>query len=189
MEIKGFGEYTKGHIQLVLKVGPIVALTRFHVVDSVVPYHILLGRPWLHKHQLIPSTYHQCVKGRLNGKPIRIAANSTSFDQSESHFVEAALYDEITPVGEASLAKPIGIPLPKWEEIKDAPKADLRDFWNGKRSAKQKLVLARVNHNVSVSVYWTGALFTVYEGAWGPIVPNKRPPNQKRESRSPRVSQ
>uniref|UniRef100_A0A2N9I6K9 Integrase catalytic domain-containing protein n=1 Tax=Fagus sylvatica TaxID=28930 RepID=A0A2N9I6K9_FAGSY len=38
MEIKGFGgvgEYTKGHIQLVLKVGPIVALTRFHVVDSV----------------------------------------------------------------------------------------------------------------------------------------------------------
>jgi hypothetical protein len=53
MEIKGFGgigEYTKKHIQLVLKVGPIVALTRFHVVDSVVPYHILLGRPWLHKH-------------------------------------------------------------------------------------------------------------------------------------------
>uniref|UniRef100_A0A2N9G4I2 Integrase catalytic domain-containing protein n=1 Tax=Fagus sylvatica TaxID=28930 RepID=A0A2N9G4I2_FAGSY len=97
MEIKGFGgvgEYTKGHIQLVLKVGPIVALTRFHVVDSVVPYHILLGRPWLHKHQLIPSTYHQCVKGRLNGKPIRIAANSTPFDQSESHFVEATLYDE-----------------------------------------------------------------------------------------------
>ena len=68
IEIKGFGgvgEYTKGHIQLVLKVGPIVALTWFHVVDSVVPYHILLGRPWLRKHQLIPSTYHQCVKGRL----------------------------------------------------------------------------------------------------------------------------
>jgi hypothetical protein len=141
MEIKGFGgvgEYTKGHIQLVLKVGPIVALTRFHVVDSVVPYHILLGRPWLHKHQLIPSTYHQCVKGRLNGKPIRIAANSMPFDQSESHFVEAALYDEITPTGEASLAKLIGIPLPKWEEIKDALEADLRDLleWKKKRGAE-----------------------------------------------------
>uniref|UniRef100_A0A2N9IS56 RNA-directed DNA polymerase n=1 Tax=Fagus sylvatica TaxID=28930 RepID=A0A2N9IS56_FAGSY len=139
MEIKGFGgvgEYTKGHIQLVLKVGPIVAFTRFHVVDSVVPYHILLGRPWLHKHQLIPSTYHQCVKGRLNGKPIRIAANSAPFDQSESHFVEAALYDEITPAGEASLAKPIGIPLPKWEEIKDAPGADLRDLLEQKKKRK-----------------------------------------------------
>uniref|UniRef100_A0A2N9G8E1 RNA-directed DNA polymerase n=1 Tax=Fagus sylvatica TaxID=28930 RepID=A0A2N9G8E1_FAGSY len=139
MEIKGFGgvgEYTKGHIQLVLKVGPIVAFTRFHVVDSVVPYHILLGRPWLHKHQLIPSTYHQCVKGRLNGKPIRIAANSAPFDQSESHFVEAALYDEITPAGEASLAKPIGIPLPKWEEIRDAPGADLRDLLEQKKKRK-----------------------------------------------------
>ena len=139
MEIKGFGgvgEYTKGHIQLVLKVGPIVALTRFHVVDSVVPYHILLGRPWLHKHQLIPSTYHQCVKGRLNGKPIRIAANSTPFDQFESHFVEAALYDEITSAGEASLAKPIGIPLPKWEEIKDAPEADLRDLLERKKKRR-----------------------------------------------------
>uniref|UniRef100_A0A2N9EJD9 Uncharacterized protein n=1 Tax=Fagus sylvatica TaxID=28930 RepID=A0A2N9EJD9_FAGSY len=118
------------------EVGPIVAFTRFHVVDSVVPYHILLGRPWLHKHQLIPSTYHQCVKGRLNGKPIRIAANSAPFDQSESHFVEAALYDEVTPAGEASLAKPIGIPLPKWEEIRDAPGADLRDLLEQKKKRK-----------------------------------------------------
>uniref|UniRef100_A0A2N9J030 MULE transposase domain-containing protein n=1 Tax=Fagus sylvatica TaxID=28930 RepID=A0A2N9J030_FAGSY len=139
MEIKGFsgvGEYTKGHIQLVLKVGPIVVLTRFHVVDSVVPYHILLGRPWLHKHQLIPFTYHQCVKGRLNEKPIRIAANPMPFDQSESHFVEVALYDKIAPAGEASLAKPVGIPLPKWEEIKDAPETDLRDLLEQKKKRK-----------------------------------------------------
>jgi hypothetical protein len=76
------------------------------------------------------------VKGRLNGKPIRIAANSTPFDQSESHFVEAVLYDEITPAGEASLTKPIGIPLPKWEEIKDAPEADLRDLLERKKKRK-----------------------------------------------------
>ena len=47
MEIKGFSgvsEYTEGHIQLILKVGPIVALTQFHVVDFVVPYHILFGK-------------------------------------------------------------------------------------------------------------------------------------------------
>ena len=139
MEIKGFGsmgEYTKGHIQLVLKVGPIVALTRFHVVDFVVPYHILLGRPWLHKHQLVSSTYHQCVKGRLNGKPIRI--DPTPFDQSESYFVEAVLYDEVAPVGEASLAKPVEIPLPKWEEIKDTPKANLRDLLELKRKRREE---------------------------------------------------
>jgi hypothetical protein len=141
MEIKGFsgiGEYTKGHIQLVLKVGPIVALTRFHVVDFVVPYHILLGRPWLHKHQLVSSTYHQCVKGMLNGKPIRIVANPTPFDHSESHFVEVALYDEVAPAGQASLAKLVGIPLSKWEEIKDAPEADLRDLLELRRKCREE---------------------------------------------------
>uniref|UniRef100_A0A2N9GS47 RNA-directed DNA polymerase n=1 Tax=Fagus sylvatica TaxID=28930 RepID=A0A2N9GS47_FAGSY len=161
MEIKGFGgvgEYTKGHVQLVLKVGPIVAFTRFHVVDSVVPYHILLGRPWLHKHQLIPSTYHQCVKGRLNGKPIRIAANSAPFDQSESHF---------------------GCP---WGGLERSAGTEIR-------SARQKLAQARVSHNVYASVYPMDALFTACEGARGPIVPNKRPPNQRREFCSPPVSQ
>uniref|UniRef100_A0A2N9GEB7 RNA-directed DNA polymerase n=1 Tax=Fagus sylvatica TaxID=28930 RepID=A0A2N9GEB7_FAGSY len=108
MEVTGFGgmtEHTMGHVQLVLKVGPIVALTRFHVVNAETPYHVLLGRPWLHKHKLVSSTYHQCVKGRLNDKPIRIAANSCPFDQTEAHFVEAALYDDLTSTGEPSIQK------------------------------------------------------------------------------------
>ena len=93
MEITGFGrgcEHTIGHIQLVLKVKPLMGLTRFHVLDSSMSYHVLLGRPWLHKHKLISSTYHQCVKGRLNGKPIRIPANATPFDQLEAHYLKTA---------------------------------------------------------------------------------------------------
>ena len=53
MEVTRFGgrdEYTTGHIQLWLKVGPIASLARFHVVKMEVSYHVLLGRPWLHKH-------------------------------------------------------------------------------------------------------------------------------------------
>ena len=82
MEVTGFGgrgEYTAGHIQLWLKVGPIASLARFHVVKTEVSYHVLLGRPWLHKYRLVPSTYQQCVKGRLNGRMIRIAANPSPF--------------------------------------------------------------------------------------------------------------
>ena len=48
IEVFGFAgihECTIGSIQLVLKVGPIVALTRFHVIDSPVSYHALLERP------------------------------------------------------------------------------------------------------------------------------------------------
>uniref|UniRef100_A0A2N9I710 Uncharacterized protein n=1 Tax=Fagus sylvatica TaxID=28930 RepID=A0A2N9I710_FAGSY len=57
------------------------------------------------------------------------------------------------------------------------------------RSARQKLAQARVSHNVYASVYPMDALFTACEGARGPIVPNKRPPNQRREFCSPPVSQ
>uniref|UniRef100_A0A2N9HEC3 RNA-directed DNA polymerase n=1 Tax=Fagus sylvatica TaxID=28930 RepID=A0A2N9HEC3_FAGSY len=102
MEVRGFGgaaEYTKGHIQLVLKVGPIIALTRFHVIDSVVPYH----------QTLLPLTSPSLI------------------------FVEAALYDEITPAGEASLSKPVGTPLPRWEDIRDDPEVDLRELLERKK--------------------------------------------------------
>ena len=61
MKVIGFegrDEYTASQIQLWLKVGLIAFLACFHVVKTKVSYHILLGRPWLHKHHLIPSTYH-----------------------------------------------------------------------------------------------------------------------------------
>uniref|UniRef100_A0A2N9FCN2 Uncharacterized protein n=1 Tax=Fagus sylvatica TaxID=28930 RepID=A0A2N9FCN2_FAGSY len=143
MEVTGFGgvtEYTMGHVQLVLKVGPIVALTRFHVVNAETPYHVLLGRPWLHKHKLVSSTYHQCVKGRLNGKPIHIAANSCPFDQTEAHFVEAALYDDLASTGEPSIVRPCGTPLPAWEDIKDDPEIDLRELLERKKKRKEREV-------------------------------------------------
>ena len=61
MEVIGFGrrdEYTASHIQLWLKVGSIASLAWFHVMKTKVSYHVLLGKPWLHKHRLILSTYH-----------------------------------------------------------------------------------------------------------------------------------
>uniref|UniRef100_A0A2N9GXX6 Integrase catalytic domain-containing protein n=1 Tax=Fagus sylvatica TaxID=28930 RepID=A0A2N9GXX6_FAGSY len=123
-----------------MEVGPIVALTRFHVVNAETPYHVLLGRPWLHKHKLVSSTYHQCVKGRLNGKPIRIAANSCPFDQTEAHFVEAALYDDLASTGEPSIVRPCGTPLPAWEDIKDDPEIDLRELLERKKKRKEREV-------------------------------------------------
>ena len=53
MEVMGFGgrgEYAVGHIQLWLKLVPIASLAHFHVVKTEFLYHILLERPWLHKH-------------------------------------------------------------------------------------------------------------------------------------------
>ena len=120
MEVTGFrgkGGYTASHIQLWLKVGLIVSLAHFHVVKTEVSYHVRLGRPWLHKHCLIPSTYHQCVKGRLNGRIIRIAANPSPFEQAEAHLVETMFYDEWAPSEETLVSKPQGTFVPKWKDI------------------------------------------------------------------------
>ena len=109
MEVTGFGgrgEYNVGYIQLWLKVGPIASLARFHVVKMEVSYHVLLGRPWLHKHRLVLSIYHQCVKGRLNGRMIRIVANPSPFEQAEAHLVETMFCDQWAPSGESSVSKP-----------------------------------------------------------------------------------
>ena len=46
MEVAGFAgmqENTIRSIQQILRVGPIMALTRFHVIDLAMSYHALLG--------------------------------------------------------------------------------------------------------------------------------------------------
>ena len=119
MEITGFGglvESTKGYVQLALRVGPIVALTRFHVINAEVSYHVLLGSPWLHKHRLIPSTYHQCIKGRLNGRPVRIAANHNPFSQGEVNFAKTMFYDELELDDESLAPGTLRAPILEEEE-------------------------------------------------------------------------
>ena len=143
MEVTGFrgrGDYTAGHIQLWLKVGPIASLARFHMVKTEVSHNMLLGRPWLHKHWLVPSTYHQCVKGRLNGRMIHIAANPSLFKQVEAHLVETMFYDQWAPSGESSVSKPRGIFIPKWEDIHIDPKPNLRELLAQKKKWKKALV-------------------------------------------------
>ena len=120
MEVTGFGrrgEYTAGHIQLWLKVGPIASLACFHVVKTEVSYHILLGRPWLHKHCLVSSIYHHCVKRRLNGRMIRITVKSLPFEQAKAHLLETMFYDEWAPSGESSVFKLQGTFIPRWEDF------------------------------------------------------------------------
>ena len=140
MEVTGFegrGEYTTCHIQLWLKVGPIASLAWFHVVKTKVSYHVLLGRPWLHKYQLVPSTYHQCMKGRLNGRMIHIAANLSPFEQAKAHLVETMFYDQWAPSGESSLLKPRDTFVHKWEDIQSDPEPNLRKLLSRKKKRKE----------------------------------------------------
>ena len=134
MEIIGFGgsaESTKGYVQLALRVGPIVALTKFRVINLEVSYHVLLECLWIRKHCLIPSTYHQCVKGRLNGRLVRIPANHNPFSQGKVNFVETMFYDVLEPDDESPTPGTLGAPI--LEEEEGGGTHDLRNLLERKR--------------------------------------------------------
>ena len=110
-----------------------MALTRFHVINAEVSYHVLLGHPWLHKHRLISSTYHQCIKGRLNRRSVRIPANRNPFSQGEVNFAETIFYDELKPNDESPTPSTLGAPILEEEEEGGKSTHDLRNLQERKR--------------------------------------------------------
>ena len=113
-----------------------MALTRFHVIN-VVSYHVLLGRSWLHKYCLIPSTYHQCIKGRLNGRRVRIPVNCNPFSQGEVNFAETMFYEKLElDNGSPALGTPGALFL-KEEEEGGKGTRDLRNLLERKRQKRE----------------------------------------------------
>ena len=53
---------TIGTVKLPMFVGGMITWVKFVVIDKPAIYNAILGTPWLHQMQVIPSTYHQCVK-------------------------------------------------------------------------------------------------------------------------------
>ena len=75
VRILGFNQHSQetiGSIKLRLRVGSLVAETKFSIIDASTTYNAILGRPWLHDNEVVPSTLHQCMKYVKNGIQIRI---------------------------------------------------------------------------------------------------------------------
>jgi hypothetical protein len=65
----------------------------FFIIDSNTSYSALLGRPWIHKYHVVPSTLHQCLKFLDNkGEQHRIAANPMPYTIHELHHADAKYY-------------------------------------------------------------------------------------------------
>lgn len=65
LTIHGFDNVAKsllGIITLLVKVGPVTIPTPIHVMSRELTYNLLLGRPWIHSMQAIPSTLHWQIK-------------------------------------------------------------------------------------------------------------------------------
>lgn len=51
-----------GKIKLPMSLGPVTLMVNFLVVEASFPYNAILGRGWIHKIKIVPSTYHQCLR-------------------------------------------------------------------------------------------------------------------------------
>lgn len=51
-----------GFIKLRTKFGHIEDWTPFYIIVVDTKYNTLIRRPWMHKYQVTPSTFHQCIK-------------------------------------------------------------------------------------------------------------------------------
>lgn len=70
---------SKGAAMLPIRVGPVVKHIICQVIELPLPYNLLLGRPWIHAMQVVPSTYHQCIKFPHNGVEITILGDANPF--------------------------------------------------------------------------------------------------------------
>jgi hypothetical protein len=68
-----------GMLNIPLQVGPAIFDVQFYVVDLKTSFNLLLGRPWLHKHSILPSTLHRMVKFWWNNTVVVVLAEN--FDQ------------------------------------------------------------------------------------------------------------
>ena len=92
VRIRSLQQCTPRHVSLDLKVGPIWAPTFMHVMKGNTSYHIILGYPCLKAYKAMASTYHQWVKAVWRNRQVVIEATRMSFDRTELHFAEVALY-------------------------------------------------------------------------------------------------
>lgn len=67
---------TKGMVVLPIRVGHLQWDIIYQVLDISLDYNILLGHPWIHDMQAVPSTYHFCIKFPHDIIEITILANS-----------------------------------------------------------------------------------------------------------------
>ena len=83
---------------------------------------------------------------------VRIVANSSPFEQAEAHLVKTMFYNKWAPFGESLVSKPQGTLMPRWEDIQDDLKPNLRRLLMHKKKRKEAPTLELDNAPQCVKV-------------------------------------
>jgi len=96
--IAGFNAHSStpvGKIRLRCQIGDLKTEVTCYVINDDPSYNMLLGRPWLHRNGLIPSSLHQVMK-YLDGEGQQrtLVADSNPFKGMENYYTDALHYQE-----------------------------------------------------------------------------------------------
>src|SRR3954462_5893151 len=84
-----------GKIKLRGQIGDLKSEVTDYVIDADTSYNLLLGRPWIHKNHIVPSTLHQVMKYvDAQGQVRTLIAEQRPFKGVENYFTDALLYQE-----------------------------------------------------------------------------------------------
>ncbi|XP_027182068.1 uncharacterized protein LOC113780468 [Coffea eugenioides] len=143
--IQGFnqgGQRAIGLIRLELLIGGLSSSALFHIIEAKTSYNMLLGRPWIHDNEIIPSILHQCFKYYRDGIVKKVVADDKPFIEAEAHFADAKFYLQNEPKRKESYIPrskreecqssfirndTLNVPLTKIEPVKNE-KASLQGF-------------------------------------------------------------
>ncbi|XP_070020143.1 uncharacterized protein [Nicotiana sylvestris] len=68
---------TKEDIVLTTFAEGVIKDTKFHVIDAYMAYNMILGKPWIHDMDVVPSTLHQKLQNLVEDTAIKISTEVT----------------------------------------------------------------------------------------------------------------
>src|SRR4051812_29766927 len=84
-----------GKIKLRCQIGDLKTEVTVYVIDAATSYNLLLGRPWIHRNHIMPSTLHQVMKYVDDQSQVRtLVAEQRPFKGVENYFTDALLYQK-----------------------------------------------------------------------------------------------
>src|SRR3954464_1726536 len=84
-----------GKIKLRCQIGDLKTELAVYVIDADTSYNLLLGRPWIHRNHIVPSTLHQVMKYLDDQGQVRtLVVEQCPFKGVENYFTDALLYQE-----------------------------------------------------------------------------------------------
>ncbi|XP_027192674.1 uncharacterized protein [Cicer arietinum] len=140
-----------GEIDLPIQIGPVTFEITFHVMDIVLAYSCLLGRPSIHSAGVVPSTLHQKLK-YIERIPICDIRRSFQSARPTSEIHIAAAEDDMFD-GEVNWIRPcgVGVEIRNWKVVKSLIIFNaIPIFWNSSFTNDcTKISLHNLNHLVS----------------------------------------